>query len=54
MAFDFTGKTAIVTGGAGGIGSEIAKGIVEAHGGSISVKSDQVECTTFSVTIPIA
>ena len=32
MAFDFTGKTAIVTGGAGGIGSEIAKGIVEGGG----------------------
>lgn len=37
-----------------GLGLAIAKGIVEAHGGSISVKSDQVEGTTFSVTIPIA
>ena len=32
MAFDFTGKTAIVTGGTQGIGLEIAKGIVECGG----------------------
>ena len=32
MAFDFTGKTAIVTGGTQGIGFEIAKGIVEGGG----------------------
>ena len=32
MAFDFTGKTAIVTGGTQGIGLEIAKGIVEGGG----------------------
>ena len=32
MAFDFTGKTAIVTGGTRGIGAEICKGIVEGGG----------------------
>ncbi len=32
MAFDFTGKTAIVTGGTQGIGLEIARGIVEGGG----------------------
>ena len=32
MAFDFTGKTAIVTGGTQGIGLEIAKGIVAGGG----------------------
>ena len=32
MAFDFSGKTAIVTGGTQGIGLEIAKGIVEGGG----------------------
>ena len=32
MAFDFNGKTAIVTGGTQGIGLEIAKGIVEGGG----------------------
>ena len=32
MAFDFSGKTAIVTGGVGGIGSEIVKGIVDGGG----------------------
>ena len=36
MAFDFTGKTAIVTGGTQGIGLEIAKGIV-AGGGHVAL-----------------
>lgn len=36
MAFDFAGKTAIVTGGSAGIGAEISKGIV-AGGGHVVV-----------------
>ena len=36
MAFDFTGKTAIVAGGTQGIGLEIAKGIV-AGGGHVAL-----------------
>ena len=39
MAFDFTGKTAIVTGGTQGIGLEIAKGIVAGGGHAISSMS---------------
>ena len=36
MAFDFTGKIALVTGGSAGIGAEISKGIV-AGGGHVVV-----------------
>ena len=36
MAFDFTGKIALVTGGSAGIGAEISKGIV-AGGGHVAV-----------------
>ena len=44
MAFDFTGKTAIVTGGTQGIGLEIAKGIVAGggHVGTHKLFSDHV------------
>lgn len=36
MAFDFTGKLVLVTGGSAGIGAEISKGIV-AGGGHVIV-----------------
>ena len=38
MAFDFTGKLVLVTGGSAGIGAEISKGIV-AGGGHVIVCS---------------
>jgi len=37
-----------------GLGLFIVKGIVEAHGGSVSVASDRDAGTTFTVTIPVA
>lgn len=40
--------------GGAGLGLAIAKGIVEAHGGTIEVRSVLGEGTTFSFTIPLA
>jgi two-component system, OmpR family, sensor histidine kinase BaeS len=39
--------------GSTGLGLSIAKGFVEAHGGTISVESKQNECTVFTITLPI-
>jgi signal transduction histidine kinase len=37
-----------------GLGLSIARGIVEAHGGQISVQSTPGEGTTFRFTLPVA
>jgi signal transduction histidine kinase len=37
-----------------GLGLTIAKGIVEAHGGAIAVKSDPGRGSCFTFTLPIA
>jgi 3-oxoacyl-[acyl-carrier protein] reductase len=42
MAFDFSGKTALITGGSAGIGAEISKGIV-AGGGHVVVCARNAE-----------
>jgi len=36
-----------------GIGLTLVKGIIEAHGGTIAVKSERGKGTTFTVTIPL-
>ncbi|WP_124039350.1 SDR family NAD(P)-dependent oxidoreductase [Neoactinobaculum massilliense] len=51
MVFDFTGKTAIVTGGSGGIGSEIARGIVAGGGHVIVTDIDDAKGEAFVKTL---
>ena len=36
-----------------GLGLALVKGLVEAHGGSLGVKSDETSGTTFWVKLPI-
>jgi len=46
------GKTAIVTGGAAGIGLAIAQKIIDSHHGSIDVESEVGNGTTFTIKLP--
>jgi two-component system phosphate regulon sensor histidine kinase PhoR len=51
----FRTESALESGKKGwGIGLHIVKNIVEAHGGSVTVKSNEGEGTTFSVSLPLS
>ena len=49
------GKTVLITAAAGtGIGLNLAKTLVEMHGGTVSVESQKGEGSTFTIRLPIA
>ena len=51
--FSLAGRTAVITGGASGLGLAITRNAIVMHRGAIKVKSEEHKGTTFSVRIPL-